>query len=784
VSLALGIGANTAIFSFVNAILIKRLPVPQPENLVTFTQIYRGKRSEIVWPLKIVDGLGKQDPALDGVFGQYTLPISLSNGVTAHWINGIVVTGQFLQTLKVNPAIGRLLNEDDVRNATANPECVVSYRLWQRQFGGDPHLLGRTISLNEHAYHVLGVAKSGFYGARLDQRFDVAVPVTRIGDFMPIFAGPSGVERLDAMSWLTPMARLKPGMTRVAAQQQTELVLRQLDPSTHTDLRLEDGSRGFDVVRSSFGQPLVVLMGVVCLVLLVACANLANLLVARGQERAKEFAVRLSLGASRPILIRQPLVESFLLAVCGGMAGIALSFLIENTLLAFLNVGRSPTSALHVVPDANVLLFSVLLTFATAILFGLGPALHATRPDLVAGLKEQAAGSTPAGILLRRSFVVSQIALSLIVIFGAGLLTRTLRNLTTIDLGFQPARVIAVKLDPAADNRSAADLSTMFDEILQRIRDLPGVDVASLALTIPEGGTAISTPVSVPGYTPKPVRGDDIVTFNFVSPHYFETLGQPIIRGRDFNEHDNGKSALVAIVNERFVQHYFEGRNPVGHRFRTGGEDVEIVGVAKDARDQGIRNGPAETAYMPVSQGPASSLTILVRADKDTQRIVPLLVQVVESLDQHMPILSVRTLDLDIDAGISSERILGYLSSLLAGLTTLLAGIGLYGLVAYSVTRRTREIGVRIALGAQRREVAGLFARESLALLMIGLVIGGPFALISARVLRSVLFGVAANDPLTFSTSLLVLAIAALLATSIPLWRASRVNPMVALRWE
>ncbi len=777
ISLALGIGANTAVFSFVNAILLKQLPVFEPQRLVAF--------AAVIFPLRVVDEIARRDTALSGMFGWLARPVSLSTGETARWVNGELVTGQYFRTLEVRPAIGRLLNEDDVRDAPANPVCVLSYGLWQRAFSGDAGVVGRNVFLNGRAYRVLGVSASGFYGAESGRRFDVAVPATRIGDFMPIFSGASGLKRLKKMSWLFAMGRLAPAISRSEAQQRTQLLLRQIDPAKETELRFDDGSQGFNAMRAGFGRPLLVLMGVVALVLLAACANLANLLLARAQARAREFAVRLSLGASRARLVGQLLVESSVLAIAGGVAGVALSFWIDSALEVFLNTGRSAATAVHVTPDVRVLAFSILLTFATAILIGLAPSWQATRPDLVAGMKLETAASGPAtGALLRRTLVVIQIALSLAIVFGAALLTRTLRTLATVDLGFQADRVIALNADPAANGHSGTEVSSIFDEILKRARDLPGVKAASLATSTPNGSIAISMDIDVPGYAPKPAPGDDAVHFNFVSPYYFETLGQSLLGGRDFDRGDTRGSAPVDIVNQKFVRHYFGGRNPVGRIFQQGREDVAIVGVAADSRDYGVRNGPIDVVYRPVKQGPISAFTLLVRADDDPRRTVPALLEIVQSIDRRIPVSQVHTLDQEVDAGLSSERILGYLSTLFAALATLLAGIGLYGVLAYSIARRTREIGIRLAVGAQRREIAGLFARESFALLLNGLILGAPLALVSARALGSLLFGVGASDPLTLLGSVVVLVLAAVVATSIPVWRAARVDPIVTLRWE
>ena len=762
-SLALGIGANTAIFSFVNAILLKKLPVAAPERLVTFGYVDHGERTGLVWKLDTVDDVAKRATTLDGIFGWFSKPISFSKGGSAEWVAGEMVTGQFFRTLQVQPAIGRLFNDDDVRNAMADPVCVLSYGFWQRELAGDSAVVGRKVLLNGQAYRVLGVAGRGFYGATLQRRFDIAVPATRVVDFMPAFGG----DWLKRLSWMTPIARLKPGISR--RQAQTEIA--NLNPDWRKrELALGDGSQGIDAMRSNFGGPLLALMAVVALVLLVACANLANLLLARAQARSQEFAMRLSLGASRGRLIRQLLVESMVLAWAGGAAGIALSFWISGTLLGVLNTGRAATYAVRVSPDGRVLAFACVLSLATAVLFGWAPAWQSTRAE---GRGRRA--------LVRRALVVFQIALSMMILFAAGLLTRTLRTLATTDLGFQADRVIAMIVDPAANGHTASESTVMLDEILRRARELPQVKAASLTLNPPFGSTSLSSSMKIPGLTWEPV-----VVVDLIGPHYFETMGQPLLRGRDFNEHDGMNSAKVAIVNERLARHYFPGRDPVGLKFQEGqvGRDIEIVGVVKDTTEGSVRAGPPEIAYMPEKQSRTSGLVLLARTADDPRRVIFSLLGIVKSIDPRLPVFSVHTLDVDVQMGLSSERMLGFLSSVFAGLAMLLAGIGLYGVIAYAVARRRREIGIRFAVGAQRRNVAGLFARESLILVAAGLAVGTPAALMATRALRSLLFGVGASDPLVLLASAAMLALAAAAATAVPLWRAARVDPMVALRHE
>lgn len=784
-SLALGIGANTAIFSFVDAVLLQRLAVTEPDRLVTFARTHRGERTGVVWTPGTVDALAERTPAFAGVFGWFSRPINLStDGDGGGWVNGELVTGRYYHTLRVSPAVGRLLDDDDVRNAAADPVCVLGHGLWRRAFGGDPGVVGRTVFLNGRGYRVVGVTERGFQGAELHRRFDVGVPATRAGDFLPAFSGAAGALRLDGLSWLVPMARLQDGVTPAEAERQARLALQAIDPDRQGELWLDDGAQGFNTVRSAFGAPVLVAMGLAALVLLVACANLASLLLARAQARAGELGIRLCLGASRARLARQLLVEASVLAVAGGLAGVALSFWIRGALVGILNAGRTAVSAVQVPVDADVLVFSVLATATTAILCGVVPAWRATRPDLVSGTGRVPASGGAGRGLTSRALVVVQIAVCLAVVFASGLLTRTLATLATVDLGFEPEKVIALRVDPAATGRSGAELSAVFDEMLSRARELPGVAAASLAASPPYGAMSVTMGIEVPGYVPPPGRGDTVVAFNFVSSRYFETLGQALVRGRDLDERDERGRPLAAIVNETFVDHYFAGGNPLGRRLRQGPEELEIVGVVADSRDRAVRSGPVDAVYVHRKQGPPAGMTLLARAGGDPARVVPALLAIAGSIDPRMPVTAVHTLDVDVEAGISSERMLGYLSALFSGLTLLLAGIGLYGVLASNVARRTREIGLRLALGAQRRDVVLMLGRESAVLLFVGVAAGGFLAFACARVLSGVLFGVGVTDPLTMVASVLLLGAIAFLATAAPLRRASRVDPIAALRSE
>ena len=785
VSLALGIGANTAIFSFVNAVLLKQLPVPEPERLVTFALFKNGKDVNDVVSLATINQIAERSGIFDGVFGRTSKPSSFNAGDKSQWVMAELVTGQYFQTLKVTPAIGRLLGEEDVRNAVGDPVCVLSYDMWQTRFGGDPRIVGRAVSINNHPYRVLGVTEKGFYGPELQQRMDLQVPATRMTDFMPAFGSMKFDWKKD-LRWLLPMGRLKPNLTRSQAESQLQTFYGQLDPKFEYGIpQLSESKDGFNDMRGHFGKPVTVLMAVVALVLLIACANLANLLLARANARKKEFAVRLSLGASRIRLIRQLLVESLLLAFCGGALGILLSLWMDSTLLAFLNEGRLEVFALHVSPDLTVLWFALALSFATAILFGLVPAYQATRPDLVPSLKDEGSGGLRPGdrAALRKFLVVAQVALSLLILFAAGLLTQTLRSLRTVNLGFQPEKVMALALDTDVGGYSDAQAARIRDEVLRRVRLLPGVQAASLVLFVPFSGNAITVDIEVPSFIGKH-RGEHSAFFHSISPGYFATLNQPRLLGRDFSDADTQKAQKVAIVNEAFVQHYFAGRSPLGQQIKEEEADTEIVGVVANARDMDLRKQPVDTIYVPEKQTYHTQLTLLLRTQVDPSKLARSLLALVRNVDQKTAVSSIRTLHAQIDAGLSSERILSYLSTLFAGLATLLTGIGLYGVIAYGVTRRTREIGVRFVLGAQRADVAKLFLRESLVMIAVGVIAGIPLALASVTALKSLLFGLTATDLLTLIISIGLLIVAGLVATALPLRQAVYVDPMRALRYE
>jgi predicted permease len=791
-SLALGIGANTAIFSFVNAILLKHLPVPEPDRLVTVNRVRGAQPPGTVFKMETVEALAKRNTVFDGFFGSFETTASIVAADSPQWAMLELVTGEYYRALQVKPALGRLMTEADVRSAAANPVCVLNYRTWQERFGGDPSILSRSVLLNSHPYRVIGVTERGFAGIDLQHHVDLQVPVTRIADIMPSFAKGVGIDWMKGLSWLRPMARLKHGISRAEAQDKLNVLMDDIEHETpggreeseRSNLRLLDASQGFSSTRSSFGKPALVLMAVVGIVLLAACANLASLLLARASARNKEFAVRISLGGSRARLIRQLMMESLLLACAGGICGFALSSWISSTLLRYLNTGVLSARALSVSPDNSVFAFAVTLSLATALLFGFVPAWHATRVELVSGLKEERGNSGRATpVLFRKVLVVAQIALSLVVVFGAALLTRSLRSLQTVDLGFEPEKIITVAIDPATSGHSSADSARIYDELLRRAREVPGVTAASSALTAPLSNSGLSVSVDVPGYIKKPSEKMIIVDLDAVSPDYFATLGVQRLLGRDFSASDTMHRARVAILNERFVKRYYGGRNPVGTHLKEGDSDLEIIGVVADSR-YGPRSEPKPVLYLAAAQTQTSGLKLIVRTNVPPQQIIASLRALVSSIDPKMPIYAIQTLETQLQSGMSTERMLSYLSTLFAILASLLAAIGLYGVVSYGVTRRTREIGIRFAVGAQRTHVAQLFLREAILLIAVGLVAGLPLAWISSRLLASLLYGVRSTETQMLVASIIVLLVAAFLAIATPLWRATRIQPIEALRHE
>ncbi len=574
-SLALGIGANTAIFSFVNALLLQKLPVKQADRLVQLEEDENGKPINQVFSFPIIEALDKRNTVFDGFAARYPVRMNLVTDTTAEPVRGEVVTGKYFATLGVQPALGRLLNDDDIQAGTGNPICVISYSLWQSRFAGDPHILGRTIMLSAHPYSVVGVTGKEFFGPDLRSRIDIQVPVSRAGDFMN---GPFvTMWKSTGFSWLEPIGRLKPRINLQQAEARLAPLARTIQEElaspngrktlqvSKRSFRLVDGSQGVNV-DTTYAKPLTILMAVVGLVLLIACANVANLLLARAGARTTEFALRLSLGASRGRLVRQLMVESLLLAFGGGLFGLALAFWMIRTLLHYLNAGQSAADELRVTLDPALIAFSLVLSLFTAVVFGLAPAWQSAKTETATELKK--APGHVSGARMRRFLVVAEIALSMVILFGAGLMTRTLSHLKTIDLGFDPGHVISLRIDPAMNGNSEQQSEQIFDQILERLRAQPFTRAASLAVLTPLEGGMISNSFEVPG---RPAKSSDVQTnFDMVSPGYFKTLNQAMLSGRDFTDTDTKKAAKVANCEPALCEAIHAGRKSDWPAFEHG----------------------------------------------------------------------------------------------------------------------------------------------------------------------------------------------------------------------
>ena len=774
-SLALGIGANAALFSFVNAILLKQLPVPQAMQLVVLKNA--GKPLNLSY--RQLNALNRDAAKLDGLLGTYSLDVSVMFGDRPQWVSAELVTGEYFRTLQIKPARGRLLSQRDLDVAEGNPGCVISYRFWKNRFQGAEDVIGRTILLNARQYQIIGVSERGFTGVDLQRSADLQIPGTRLIDYMPAFVGLPKFDWKTRLSLFSAIARLKPEATRVGAAAQLTRLNRvylksaKLDNRTN-NIALADGSAGLQS-SSKLAKPASILLAVSLIVLLIACANLATLLLSRTSARSSEFALRLAIGGSRRRILAQVLVESALLALFGTAPGIAVAYAIKRILLSFLNRTTPQIHHLHVALDGTVLVFVAVTSTACVLLFGAAPALQAARTATLGS----SAGNTRAGTAIQKAFVVAQIALSFIVVLSAGLLVGTLRNLKAVDLGFRPDRIAAIDIRPAAGGYSGAQADQFYKRIIDRLRTLPGVKAAATALGINFGGgfkmkldpllqTGAAYEVNVYG----------------VNPGYFDTFGARILAGRDFDAGDISAKKQVYIISEHLAKTYFHGENPIGRHLRRDGGELPVVGVVSDIRDQGLRETSLDNVYQDAGQLLASSLTVFVRCDGPCAPLLPTLRTAIRKIDPNTPILSLRTMQTEMEGAFSSQQVLGLLSTLFAVLAILLVAAGIYGVLSYALTRRTREMAIRIAVGASAKDIAGLFVWEAAAMVALGTLLGVPGALAAVTLLKSQLFGIEPHDPTTLVGCVMCVVITVILASIAPIRRALRIAPQQALRIE
>lgn len=813
-TLALGIGANTAIFSLVDAVMLKTLPVKNPQQLVLTAWDNNkwpghwgqdGGDSRLSFSYPMFEQFRERNQSLSSIFAWVPLGFTPQN-ITASingeptLANGMMVTGNYFSGLGIKPLLGRALTDAD-EPAGAPRVAVISYGYWTRQFARDSDIVGRNLSLNGTPFTIVGVAPPEFYGVQPGVSPDVWMAFADRPNLRPWSENPFHTSSVyTAKDWicLNIMGRLKPGVSRARAEAEFDTMFRnaltadwkpdRADQVPH--LQLWAASQGIADLHENFEKPLYVLMCAVGLVLLIACANLATLLLARATGRKKEISVRLAMGASRSRIVRQLLTESILLSLFGGVLGVVLAQWATQALLAMLSSGQTPIM-LDVRPDSGVLVFTALVSTFTGILFGIAPALRATRIDLASTMKESASNVTEGrrSHTLAKSLVVAQVSASLVLMIGAGLFVRTLQNIQNKNLGFNQNNLLLFGLDPTRDGYHAERLVNFFTQLHQQVRSLPGVTNATLFEFAPLSGWSSNTSAKIEGSSRK--IDNPMVRLGTVGPNFFATMQVPLVLGRDILDSDSLSAPKVAIVNEKFVENFLGGQNPIGQYFdiRSLGNDMirfEIVGVIKDVELTDAHADPRPKAFLPYAQLPDRLNTMFfeVRAMGDATGLLSEIRNVVRQADPDLPLMNVKTQTEQTADALMQERLFARLSSFFGIVALLLACIGLYGTMAYAVTRKTHEIGIRVALGANRRDVLSMVMTEGLAMTVIGVAAGIVAGIGLTHWIASFMYGVKPTDPLTFASVSALLIVVASLACCVPALRAMRVDPVVALRHE
>ncbi len=806
-SLALGVGANTAIFTVMDQLLLRKLPVRDPDELVMLYQegAHNGSNmGQRMHSYPIYQEFQRRADPLAQVLCRRLVPASISVDNQTERIQAEMVSGNYFSMLGVTPAVGRLFSsQEDDQVYQGHPVVVLSHDYWVSRFSRDPAVIGRKILVNDYPMTIVGVSAEGFAGLDPAQAPQLRVPV----QMKPVMVPEWGWAHMDdpRVRWVQVFARLKPGQTVESAQAPLQGLFLQIRAHEATlagarnwsayareqfmkgRLLVEPAAGGYSSLRNDFSTALVVLMCMVGLVLLIACANVANLLIARGFMRQREIAVRLSIGATRGQLVRQLLVESLVLSSAGGALGLVIAVGLTRALLALVPSVGQPI-LIQAAPDARILAFTLGLTVTTAVLFGLLPALGASRPDPWTTLKDTV-GSVAGGtgsLFLRKGLVAAQVALSFLLLFGAGLFVQSLQNLKTTETGVALDNLVTFQLAPALSGYDVERTVGFYQELLERLRAAPGVTSAGLASVPILSGDEWDSTTQVEGYQAR--DGEDMQAYmNSLLPGYFDTMQIRFLEGRDFNRMDMKPTATVAIVNRRFAEHFFPGKSAIGRRLGRGSGPttkmtIEIVGVVEDSLYEGPREGVRRQVFVP--NWGRNSATFYVRTTAASSSAYSLARNEVKALNPSMPVYALKTLESQLDETLLTDRLVALLSAGFGLLATLLASVGLYGVMAFVVARRRKELGVRMALGARPGLVVWLVMREVLALLAIGLAVGIPTAMALGRLVSAQLYGVQPGDPWMALSTVALLAIVSAAAGLIPARRASRIDPILALRYE
>ncbi len=803
-TLALGIGANTALFSLVNSVLLGSLPVHNPEALVVVKYTdSRSQEAEEDFSYPMYQAMRDKNTVFRNVLTRSGVDFNASYGGQSERAVGEMVSGNYFETLGVQPFLGRLIGPEDDRTPGAHPVAVLSYGYWQRRFGSDPAVVGKDVILNNNPIRVIGITPPLFYGTEMARNPDIRVPMMMATVFRPV---PANRLENPRHRWMTILARRKPEVSVAHAQASLDILYHQIlaaelqelgssinahdkERAFASRIQLAPGNQGFAHLRGEMERPLLLMFCVTGIVLLVACANLANLLLARNAKRKQEISVRLAIGAGRGRLIRQWLTESLLLSGLGGCAGIFVAYWAKTGLLGFLPANFSAN--LHAPMDLRVLVFALLVSLITGLLFGLVPALQLSETGVSIALRHDSPSIASGERLfsLRSALIFLQVALSLPLLIGAGLFLHSLENLRGVSTGFVKENVFLTTLNPAMNGYPQDRIKSLYDDLLARVRDMPDVRAASLTTSSVISGGWDQEGVKVEGYLPGP---DENMSPNaaVVSPGYFATMGIPFVAGRDFTEQDTAARPKVVIINETMAHYFFGNKDPLGKKIGTEDDpkappDREIIGVVKDAKYVRLSEAPRRHFYAPMAQElRLLDMTLEVRTSGDPEKIGDLVRAQVHNLDANLPLYATTTLEIQIDDSLTQERLLTWLSSLFGVLATLLASLGLSGVVAFSVARRTREIGIRMALGAQAGDILRHVVSHMAFLVTAGMAVGLAAAYGLSRLLGSMLYEVGSADPLAFAGACFLLGVVAALAAYLPAHRATQVDPIVALRYE